>query len=204
MAGHLEPLTHSSLLLVRGSSLDIVSQAQTLKSFSGLRLDLGRIASGFYVSEIVDLFTEDGEANSILFQLLLDTLDIMSTIDKDILHLVIHRFEMQLLGLMGYRPQFDTCVANGELLPRDVPLSFSVVWGGLLCDNCSARDGTARKISSRGVTILKILQRGNMEAVEGIEMTKGARNALSGLLRWYIQSILEREVQSGSFLDSLQ
>lgn len=204
MAGHLEPLTHSSLLLARGSSLDIISQAQTLKSFSQMRTDLGRISSSLYIAEIVDLFTEDDEPNALLFQLLLDTLDMLSSVDKSILHLIIHRFEMQLLGLMGYRPQFDACAVNGESLPQNVPLSFSVVWGGLLCENCSGRDGTARKISSRGVMILKILQRGNMEAVEEIEMTKEARTALSGLLRWYIQTILEREVQSGAFLDSLQ
>lgn len=203
MGGHLEPLTHSSLLVVRGSNLDIISQAQNITSFAKLRDDLQRVARALYVAELVDLFTEEQEPHLTLFQLFLDTLNTLTTVDISIIDLMVHRFEMQLLGLMGYRPQFDSCAINGEEFPDDTPLAFSVSWGGLVCPACTPRDPSARRISANGVSTLITLQSGSLDAVSRISITPEGAKALTGLMRWYIQAILEREVRSGAFLDSL-
>jgi len=41
LAGHLEPLTLGSYLLADGRDLDIVTQAETMEPYAGLRNDLG-------------------------------------------------------------------------------------------------------------------------------------------------------------------
>lgn len=201
LAGHLEPLTHVSLLLVRGSTLDIVTGAQAIASFAPLREELRGMARGLYAAELVDLFTEEQEPHRALFDLLLETLHLLSAGDGA--DLLLRRFELQLLGLLGYRPQLAACASCGGPLPAQGPVPFSAPWGGLLCARCAPRDGAARPLSPRQVEALAALQGGALQAVRGLPLAREEHRTLASLLRWYIQSILERQVRSGAFLDSL-
>ena len=102
LAGHVEPLTHSSFLLARGRELDIVTQAETLEPLTPLREDLERVGRALYVAELVDRFTADRQESYSLFRLLLETLRRLATHDD--LDLVLRYFEMQPLQETGYRP----------------------------------------------------------------------------------------------------
>ena len=53
LAGHLEPLTLGSYMLAEGRELDIVTQAETVDAFAGLRADLDRVSRGLYCAELV-------------------------------------------------------------------------------------------------------------------------------------------------------
>src|SRR3712207_7295528 len=66
-AGHLEPLTHSALLLAHGADLDIITQAQAVHTFLPLREDLHRTGAGLYVAELVDRFTVERQESYPLF-----------------------------------------------------------------------------------------------------------------------------------------
>lgn len=199
LAGHIEPLTHASLLLVKGANLDIISQAQTLHSFPALREDLHRMVRALYVAEMVDLFTEEQEPHRELFTLLLETLHLLSTsADSD---RILHRFEMRFLALMGYEPQLAACSICSR--PPSATPAFSAVWGGLLCPACAPRDATARALTPADAAALSTLLRGRTEEVQRLELTEQRRKTVAGLLRWYVQHIIERPVRSGAFLDSL-
>ncbi len=67
MAGHLDLLTYSSVLLVKGRNLDLITQGQTIEGFSGLRGDVWRTTYACYLAELVDRFTEDGVPHAALF-----------------------------------------------------------------------------------------------------------------------------------------
>ena len=77
-AGHLELFTHSRLLIAKGRSLDIVTQAETITPFLLLRKDLIRTSYAYYVAELVDRFLEEGEESPALFRLLLESLGHLS------------------------------------------------------------------------------------------------------------------------------
>src|SRR5438445_11492344 len=69
-AGHLEPLTLTSLLVATGQNLDIITQSETIESFLTLREDLQRVARGLYVAELVDRATPERAEQFPIFQLL--------------------------------------------------------------------------------------------------------------------------------------
>jgi len=199
LAGHIEPLTHVSLLLVKGKNLDIISQAQTLHSFPPLRDDLRRMARALYAAEMVDLFTEEQEPHPEVFTLFLETLHLLATsADHD---RMLHRFEIQFLGQMGYEPRLSACSICGRA-PSATPV-FSALWGGLLCPECAPRDQQARPLTPGDVAALSMLLRGRIEEVQRTEILEKRRKTLAGLLRWYTQHIIERPVQSGMFLDAV-
>ena len=73
-AGHLEPFTLSDVLLAVGRELDVISQADTLDAFRGIREDLVLTTHAYYLAELVDLLTEDRTENRAVFDVLVEGL----------------------------------------------------------------------------------------------------------------------------------
>ena len=63
LAGHLEPLTHCTMMLAEGRSFDIVSGCETLDSFQALRSDLWLLSCGLYVADLTDRLSAEGAEN---------------------------------------------------------------------------------------------------------------------------------------------
>src|SRR5215216_2252738 len=73
-AGHVEVLTHASLMIAHGRNLDIITQAQAVETYLPLRDDMPRLAAGLYVAELVDRFTGERIESYPVFRLLTETL----------------------------------------------------------------------------------------------------------------------------------
>src|SRR5512143_2107684 len=73
-AGHIEPFTYVDLLVARGHSMDLVTQAETIEPHRQLREDLWRSGLAYYVCELADAFTQEADPNELVFDLLLETL----------------------------------------------------------------------------------------------------------------------------------
>src|SRR5581483_2273902 len=58
-SGHLEELSHSTLLLAHGRTLEVVTQCELLESFAGLREDLSRLGAAVYLAELVERFSAE-------------------------------------------------------------------------------------------------------------------------------------------------
>ena len=112
LGGHVEPLSRVSLLIARGTNLDVISQVSPIDSFVGLRDDLERTAQGFYVAELLDLFTGEEDASPELYEAFLETLNAL-TVNRDG-GLVLRRFELRLLSILGFAPELDSCVSCRE------------------------------------------------------------------------------------------
>src|SRR5436305_9819437 len=69
MSGHLDLFKRSTLLVARGRQLDLVTQAETIESFSAMREDLWRSTYCHYVAELVDAFSVEVMANYPLYAL---------------------------------------------------------------------------------------------------------------------------------------
>jgi len=102
-AGHLEPFTRVNMLLARGRSFYIVTQAETVDAHLALREDLIAIGYASYVVELLDRFTYDGDENRALYRLLADTLRRLNRAPDP--RLAIRYYEIRLLDYLGYRPE---------------------------------------------------------------------------------------------------
>jgi DNA repair protein RecO (recombination protein O) len=201
LAGHVEPLTYSALLLAKGRELDIVTQAETLEPLTPLREDLERVGRGLYAAELVDRFTPDRQESYPIFRLLLETLRRLAT--RDDLDLVLRYFEMQLLHELGYRPQLDRCVAcEAELEPTDN--FWSAASGGVLCLACGANEPLSRALSLSALKVLRLLQRSGFADAARVRIDRALAPELERHLREYIRYVLEREVRSIGFVDAVR
>jgi DNA repair protein RecO (recombination protein O) len=201
MGGHVELLTHSLLLLARGRNLDIVTQAQTINSFLPLKDDLKRMSCGLYISELIDSFTEEDVENRALFQLLLDTLDLLTQAKNN--HTVLRYFEMHLLNHTGYRPQLRKCAnCNSSLQP--IANYFSSSQGGVLCPDCGYQEPFVQQLSLNALKVLRLWQDCDYPTASRIKVNSELSAELEQITRDYIRYLLERQVKSTVWLDRLK
>jgi len=201
LAGHVEPLTYTTFLLAKGRELDIVTQAQALEAFLPLREDLERTGRALYVAELVDRFTPERQESYPLFRLLLETLQRLATGDR--LDIALRFFEMRLLDCLGYRPQLEECVACGKTL-EPVVNAWSAESGGVVCAACARALPMSQPLSLNALKIMRLLQKGSYADCARVKTAPALEMELERHLRQYLFYLLERDVRSTRFLDTLR
>jgi DNA repair protein RecO (recombination protein O) len=200
MAGHLELLTHSQIWLARGRNIDTITGAQTINSFMPLKTDLDLTSYALYATELINQFAADNVEDYPLFQLLVETLQNLSQGgDSD---LILRYFELHLLDMVGYRPQLDKCVSCKSALKEATNL-FSPSAGGMLCPRCS-QSQLAYPLSEKARKVLLLLQNSDYSTIKGLEVDRELSRQLEMVMRNYLSYLLEREVKSTAWLDSLR
>jgi DNA repair protein RecO (recombination protein O) len=201
MAGHLELLTHSLVSLARGRNLDTVTGSQTIDSFLPLKSDLELTSYALYTIELVEQFTADHDENHPLFELLLKT---MHQLCQEANHeLTLRYFELHLFDLVGYRPQLRQCVACHKPL-KPVTNLFSPSAGGVLCPDCQQSQPLAHPLSANALKVLRWLQDVDLSTASRLKITPALCRELELVMRGYLRYLLEREVKSTTWLDTLR
>jgi len=201
LAGHLELLTHSLVSLARGRNLDTITGSQTISSFLPLKSDLELTSYALYAIELVNQFTPDHVENHPLFRLLLETMEqLCQTNDTE---LVLRYFELHLLNEVGYRPQLHQCIDCHRSL-EPITNYFCSSAGGMLCPNCRLSQPLTRPLSVNALKVLRLLQSGDYSTVNRLKMNPQLSHELEMVMRDYLKYLLEREVKSAAWLDTLR
>ena len=199
MRGHLEPLTRSQLHVATGRNLDILTQAETIAAYLAVRDDLDRLTLAVYCCELVDRFTVDHAVQVDLYDLLVQLLEALNAGAP----LTVGRyFELHVLALTGYEVQLSQCAVCGARLPEAEAL-FSVGSGGLVCEACRGAAGSGRIISVRAMKVLRFAANGTLGEFAGLRLATELEGELQRCLGEAIRAVLDRETNSGRYLDSL-
>ncbi len=199
-AGHLEPFNRVSLLLAQGRDLPLITQAETLATYPAFQEDLLRMGYGTYLLELIDRFTVEEEANPALYHLLLETLERLSQSQQPSFEL--RYFEVKFLDEVGYRPQFFHCVVcQAAIQPQDQ--FFSCEMGGVVCPNCAVQQRSLQPVSVQALKYLRHFQRSTYSEAQRAKIPPVTLREMEGLLRLYLQSILERGLNTPKFIHSI-
>jgi len=201
MAGHVEPLTHANFQLAKGKSLDVVTQVETAEPFQALRDDLDRLSRALYACELLDKFTELREEHTDLYRLLLDTLRRIESCDD--YDTPVRFYEMALLDVLGYRPELDECVTCRRRL-EPVTNYWTAAGGGVVCPACRTEETAVRPLSANAVKLLRMLLHGRFSDVARVSVDASLASELERALLEYVRWVLERDVRSASFIDTVR
>jgi DNA repair protein RecO (recombination protein O) len=202
-AGHVELFTHSMLLIAKGRTWDLVTQAETVESYLRLRASLLRTSYGYYVAELLDGFTQEHDSHPAMFTLLRDTLQRLSASKEEALPLAARFYDLCLLSLAGYQPQLFTCVACQTAL-QPVTNYFSITDGGVLCPKHGEGRIGAEPLSLPLFKALRFVQTREWQQVAQLNLSAGLHTELERLLHGYIVYQLERNVRSAMFLRTIR
>lgn len=187
--GRLEPMTHVSLLLHRGRSLDTVTQVEIIAAHRPLRDDLSLLTAGEAMLEAVDKVAEEHERNVRLFMLLLSGLRVLETRPLDPAA-VAEAFLLKMLSLSGFHPSLSACAVCGT----PSPALFASGQGGAVCDGCAERD--AGPVSGASLRFLADLAREDLRNAGDMGTDGPVRREARAMLYGFAEYHLERRMRS--------
>jgi DNA repair protein RecO (recombination protein O) len=210
LAGHLEPLVYSRLMLVRGRDLDIVSGAETIRSFSRIREHLELVGRALVCAELVDAFVAEGQENRRLFS---SFIQVLNSLDSGAGDLAIWDFEVRLLGFAGYMPELYDCVScRNRVSPGQHRFSFSL--GGVLCVNCAENRFKANPFTKDelysidfpigAIKVLRFMQNNAHQDVQRLNIDQRLGTVLENIIHGYTTFILEQRLKTRGFLEDLK
>jgi DNA repair protein RecO (recombination protein O) len=200
-AGHLEPFTRVKLLLARGRDFWIITQAEAVDAYLPVREDLVRTAYAAYVIELLDRFTYEEGENRALYQLLIETLERVSTLPDPFS--AVRYYEIRTLDLLGFRPELYNCVrCQAEIKAEDQ--YFDAGQGGVLCPRCGPLVPTAQPVNMQTLKFLRHYQRSTFREASRVELPPGVRRDMERLLNDYLTYLLERRLNTPSFLNEVR
>jgi DNA repair protein RecO (recombination protein O) len=195
-AAHLEPFTHASLVLARGHTFWIVTQADTLSNYPNIREDLEKTADASYILELIDRVSSEGQPEQSLFRLLLDTLKRIET-SEDTFN-AIRNFEFRFLDISGFRPDLTNCVSCKKTIEAQDQY-FSPLQGGVLCPKCGPFDDKAVRASMDALRYMRHFQRSPYRDIAGVTVPDKVRVEMQRIMSVYISAMLEWRLNSPGF-----
>jgi DNA repair protein RecO (recombination protein O) len=221
LRGRTELLVVSEFLLVKGRSLDRVSQADTLTSHGGLSKDFAKLAAGQYLAELVSHLSVSDLFQAELYTLLLEHLQRLENLEVNganrVTEIVAHLTQalFHLLAIAGLAPQTQKCSITQEIIAANFSdprwrVGFSYSLGGVL--QLNQRPANLKLDSRLTALELELLQH-----LAAAELPDGDRWAdqetifsletawlrLERLLRDYTEHHIGKSIKTATLIDTL-
>jgi len=205
----LEPFTHVDLLLYTGRSLDVITQAETMRPYGEpLVSDYPRYTTGTAMLETAERFTPvEKEPALRQFLLLVGGLRSLGESVHDP-RLVLDAYLLRSLAVAGYAPALEECAICGTRAPSAGPddedepgmaqrrmsglRTFGIAAGGLVCRSCRAPGAATAAMQT--IALMSALLRGDWEHADASERRHQVE--CSGLVAAYLQWHLEHSIRS--------
>jgi len=192
----LEPFTHVDLLLYTGRSLDVITQAETIRPYGApLAGDYPRYTTGTAMLETAERFTPvEKEPALRQFLLLVGGLRSLGEGVHDP-RLILDAYLLRTLAVAGYAPALEECALCGtRALAGGASrlCTFGVAAGGLVCTSCRAHGAATPAV--RTIALMSALLRGDWEQADASEHRHQVE--CSGLVAAYLQWHLEHSIRS--------
>lgn len=190
----LEPFTYVDVLVHPGRSLDVITQAEAIRSYGAvLAEDYPRYTAGTAMLEIAERLTPvEKEPALRQFLLLIGGLRTLGETGPDAKEprLVLDAYLLRSLAVAGYTPALEECARCGA---ADKPLvAFAVAAGGMVCASC--RPAGAATPAPQTAALMLALLRGDWESAMSSE--RRHRVECSGLVAAHSQWHLEHSIRS--------
>jgi DNA repair protein RecO (recombination protein O) len=139
---HLELYSQTRVLVSKGRSLGIITEAQTVKSNESCRSDVLHSAGAAAIVELLDKVSAESDADPRLFALVSEALRSVGAVRDNAVRLISAAALLKIASQTGVRPSLKECVLCGSPV-GDVAgagvggkVAFSFPQGGVICELC--------------------------------------------------------------------
>lgn len=155
MAARCELGCSVDLLIARGRSLDVVSQAELVESPLGATPAVEALAAVSAALDVACRCCYEDVVDAYVFKITRAALSALASTVEPVRALVLAAYVFKILGHIGYLPELSRCVACGD---ADVSY-FSAQAGGLLCSSCAhSVPGALRLLPGRAEWLRSLLR----------------------------------------------
>ena len=189
----LQPLSHVSAVLYKheGRDLHLISQCESIGRFPRLAQDLDKFSAAMSVVELLEHVAHGEQRNDQMFDLTLGVLQAIDNASGNAINLQFF-FELHLSDLLGFKPNFHTCLSCDQPLDRErlgtKGGELRLLNGGIVCPHCSKRTGSEGMVSPGALSILQRFQETKEpEKVTPVRLTVHQTGEVGTILRQYLQ-----------------
>jgi DNA repair protein RecO (recombination protein O) len=188
--------THGDFSYYLTKGLGTLRHAELVHSFYEIRANLDLASYAAYLNEIIEIMSENEHPEAWIYDSYLAALYALEkgTSAKVILHI----FELALLRVLGYSPQWNGCVHCQQ---NKGPFVVSAKAGGVVCDVCMHYDETAITISETNRRLLHTMQNMTISQLGVIELSEQTLADIKRIIRYFIDYHIEYPWKSRRFLD---
>jgi DNA repair protein RecO (recombination protein O) len=135
IGGRLEPFRENQILLAKGRNMDLVTQVESLRSFPAIQTDYDSLAAAMSAAELLLAFVEEGVPSEDVYEHFVEFLGLLGPNSEA--EVLLAAYELQLLELVGYRPELQVCLTCESPLedPKQVR-GLNIEAGGTVCWHC--------------------------------------------------------------------
>lgn len=210
LAGHLEPLTLSHIMAVRGRQYDYAGAAVNERCYFNIKNDLAKLAAAGQAVRVFNKIIKGGSPDREIFELLKNFLDELdrAAAGKISFELLSWLFIFKLLVKLGQGPELYSCVnCRVKVSPTGLPvrpasperkrseqagLKFDLARGGLLGAECQTPKEMAKSltISENLVKLLRLAEENDFDKLSRVKINdreeKQAKNIIGSFLDYYV------------------
>ncbi|HEX5450750.1 MAG TPA: DNA repair protein RecO C-terminal domain-containing protein, partial [Candidatus Limnocylindrales bacterium] len=190
------------LVLARGRTFDVVTQASVGQAWLRLRDRLESAATAWYVGELAERSTVEGASAYPIYALLHRAFQLL---DDGMLPARVARwYETGLADALGVRPEVERCVECDRVLEADERFRWVPALGGVLCERHPGPPAEWSGLSLGGLKLLRAYRRLDVEALAGLRLPATVEAEVEAAMRRFMRHVLEREARSLAFLDEVR
>lgn len=132
---HLDIFNLTEFDLINGRGMPIVTGAQMIHSFDGIKNSLAKTAVAYFFAEAVDKMVFENDKDEELWVFLVSFL---GELNKDEINPVklLRQGQSHLLDILGYFPETNSCKSCDDKLSESNFGAFNHALGGVVCKRC--------------------------------------------------------------------
>lgn len=181
-------------------NLNSISHCDLKNYFEPIRKDLERTIYGDYFIELVDKVTIEGDCDKNVYDLLYNSLLLLS--GPASAKRVARIFEIKLMDIAGFMPDFNDCVNCAEEINGES--RFSLALGALLCDKCFTEDRDAIKVSNGTINFIERIKDMSFELIPRVKVSQHVGRELEYFLRRFVDYHIQRKLNTVEFLKKVK
>lgn len=147
LAGHLEPITFSEIMIVPGKQFDYIGTANSSDCFLNIKNDLEKLFLAGRAVKIFNKLIKEGEKDSKVFAVIFNFLNLLNKKNLQIKNyeFLYNLFVFKLLSGLGYGLNFLNCEkCRNKITDKS---NFNYKKGEIICQKCSANQKSENFIS---------------------------------------------------------
>lgn len=181
------------------SEIHLISETSILETHEGVRRDLSRLATAYYVAELTDQLTEIQDPHPSLFELLQFVFNYLPALPPSLL---ARFFEIRILSEIGFLPRLESCVNCGERNLEKV--YFSVRQGTVLCLRCRQRSSDSRLLSAQALAAMKIFSGREPREVTHYSLPDETEKEMREMIERFLNERIGKPLSARRFLNQVQ
>ncbi|MBU1092203.1 DNA repair protein RecO [Patescibacteria group bacterium] len=202
LGGFLELFRYNEYILAEGRNLDLVTGASTIESFRQIGLSLHLLGLAYYIAELIDKLVEETQDADGIF-------DLTHSVFKEInqhkipLDLLKSFFELNLLGVLGLRPELDECIVCNKPINWQGKVGFSWMLGGMLDKEHLTNENHVMILNIAEGNLLRCVANSSCKSLQMIESSADDIAKIARLTNSFMEYSIEQQLKSRNFLEEV-